>query len=102
MTAASKGVLLSAESLSPEEVVGLAGAASLAGSVLDMVSLGYIRQGSSRLFVELDWEVASFDPQFWGRDCAVSQEGQGAARRDRAIEKSALVASRLFGPIQRL
>ena len=40
ITAASKGVLDSAESLSPEEVVGLAGAASLAGSVLDMVSLG--------------------------------------------------------------
>ena len=66
ITAASNGVLDSAESLSPEEVVGLAGAASLAGSVLDMVSLGYIRQGSSRLFVALDWEVASNLAYFWG------------------------------------
>ena len=62
MTAASKGVEDSAESLSPEEVVGLADAASLAGS--DMVSLGRFSSISALETVECSLWGTPFSGQF--------------------------------------
>jgi hypothetical protein len=62
ITAASNGVLDSAESLSPEEVVGLAGAASLAGSVLDMVSLGRFSSISALETLDVHWGVRFLGP----------------------------------------